>query len=230
MVTLLRLRAAIWLLAVVLGGLISACGAEGMNDDDDDDGDDDPVTYSIGGTVAGLSGTLVLRNNGGNDLSLTANTAFTFTTELANGATYAVTIATEPADQDCVVAHGSGSVSGADVGNVTVTCTDEALPDTPAIVRVTTSVDATVHGSALLFVVAGGDDLTYAWRSVGNDAVLNEGAEPFFLITDLTASDDGNCYTVTASNAGGEAVSDAMCLNVGDVSYDFNEDGGAIES
>ena len=33
-----------------------------------------PVTYTIGGTVSGLSGTgLVLQNNGGNNLSVSAN-------------------------------------------------------------------------------------------------------------------------------------------------------------
>ena len=29
--------------------------------------------YSIGGTVSGLSGTLALQNNGGNDLTITAD-------------------------------------------------------------------------------------------------------------------------------------------------------------
>src|SRR5262249_33073756 len=46
------------------------------------------VTYSVGGTVSGLSGTVVLQDNGGDDLSVTANGAFTFATRLANGAVY----------------------------------------------------------------------------------------------------------------------------------------------
>ena len=40
-------------------------------------------TYSVGGTISGLSGTAVLENNGGNDLSTSANGAFTFSTLLA---------------------------------------------------------------------------------------------------------------------------------------------------
>ena len=44
------------------------------------------ASYSIGGTVSGLSGTVVLQDNGGDDLSVTANGSFTFATSLAGGA------------------------------------------------------------------------------------------------------------------------------------------------
>ena len=40
-------------------------------------------TYSVGGTVSGLSGTVVLEDNGGDDLSVSANGTFTFATLLA---------------------------------------------------------------------------------------------------------------------------------------------------
>ena len=43
------------------------------------------ATYSVGGTVSGLSGTVVLQDNGGNDLSVSANGPFTFSTALAAG-------------------------------------------------------------------------------------------------------------------------------------------------
>ena len=36
------------------------------------------TTYSVGGTVSGLSGTVVLQDNGGDDLSVGASGAFTF--------------------------------------------------------------------------------------------------------------------------------------------------------
>ncbi|HET7133667.1 MAG TPA: hypothetical protein VFJ95_15545, partial [Gammaproteobacteria bacterium] len=67
-------------------------------------------SYTIGGTVSGLAGSgLVLRNNGGNDLTVAANGAFVFAGGLADGATYAVTVRTQPSApaQDCVVGNGS---------------------------------------------------------------------------------------------------------------------------
>lgn len=41
------------------------------------------VTYTVGGTVNGLSGTLVLQNNGTNDTTLTTNGSFTFSSPVA---------------------------------------------------------------------------------------------------------------------------------------------------
>ena len=49
-------------------------------------------TYSIGGTISGLSGTVVLENNGGDDLSISANGTFTFSSLLDQSAPYAVTV------------------------------------------------------------------------------------------------------------------------------------------
>ena len=84
----------------------------------------DVPTYSIGGAVTGLNGTLVLRNNGGDDLSISADGSFTFATELLENDTYAVTILSEPATQTCTVSNGSGTVGTADVTSVAVTCAD----------------------------------------------------------------------------------------------------------
>jgi uncharacterized repeat protein (TIGR03803 family) len=80
-------------------------------------------TFTIGGTVSGLSGTgLVLQNNGGDNLQINANGNFTFITPIAVGGTYTVTVATQPLNQTCVVANGAGTAN-ANVTNVQVSCT-----------------------------------------------------------------------------------------------------------
>lgn len=82
-------------------------------------------TYTIGGTVSGLTGSgLILQNNGGNNLAI-SNGAFSFTTALATGAAYVVTVLTPPTgpSQTCtVVTNGSGTVGAANVTNVAVLC------------------------------------------------------------------------------------------------------------
>src|SRR5205085_3677371 len=80
-------------------------------------------TYSVGGTVSGLSGTVVLQDNGGDDLSVSGNGAFTFATRLASGAAYNVTVKTNPSGQTCQVSGGTGTVASANVTNIGVTCT-----------------------------------------------------------------------------------------------------------
>jgi len=83
----------------------------------------DPVT--IGGTVTGLTGSvLVLQNNGGDDLSITENGDFNFATSLTPGTFYNVTVATNPTNpaQTCSVENGSGTVPDQDVTNVAVSC------------------------------------------------------------------------------------------------------------
>ena len=79
-------------------------------------------TYTIGGTVSGLSGTVVLQDNGGDDLSVSASGSFTFNTPVADGGGYQVTVKTSPSGQTCTVSSGSGTVSGAAVTGVAVSC------------------------------------------------------------------------------------------------------------
>ena len=69
-----------------------------------------PTRWStISGTVLGLKGTgLVLQDNGGDNLSVVANGAFTFATPVASGGPYAVSVLTQPSDplQTCAVTMG----------------------------------------------------------------------------------------------------------------------------
>ena len=80
------------------------------------------ATYTVGGTVSGLSGTVVLQDNSGDNLSLSANGPFTFATALAGGTAYNVTVKTSPAGQTCTVSNGTGTISGANITNTTITC------------------------------------------------------------------------------------------------------------
>jgi endonuclease/exonuclease/phosphatase family metal-dependent hydrolase len=89
--------------------------------------------YTIGGTINGLSGTVVLKNNGGDDLSLSENGPFTFATVMKEAAAYHVAVWGQPEGQTCTVANGSGVMASADVTNVAVTCTDNPPNLPPAI-------------------------------------------------------------------------------------------------
>ena len=133
--------------------------------------------YTIGGEVTGLAGgMLVLQNNGGDDLVLNSNGAFTFSTPQADGSSYEVTVLTQPTSpsQTCSVSMGTGSLAGADVVDVDVTCTTDQFTVGGDIFG--------LSGSGLMLQNNNGDDL-----SIGANG-------PF---TFPTALDDLSAYSVT---------------------------------
>jgi hypothetical protein len=79
-----------------------------------------PVYF--GGTVLGVTDTVTLLNNGTNSTPTSTDGPFTFSTPIAEGSTYNVTIGTQPTDQTCTIANGSGTMGGRNIRNVAVTC------------------------------------------------------------------------------------------------------------
>jgi beta-lactam-binding protein with PASTA domain/N-acetylneuraminic acid mutarotase len=86
--------------------------------------------YTLGGSVGNLKGvtlSLLLQNNGGfasNSVSvLPGQATFSFGIGLPAGAGYTVTVQQQPSGQSCTVANGSGTVAGANVGSINVSCT-----------------------------------------------------------------------------------------------------------
>ena len=80
-------------------------------------------SYTVSGTVVGLySGqSVTLQNNSGDDLTVSDNTSFSFTTKVAQGATYLVTVKTQPTAQTCTPNLNSGVVSD-NVSDVSIIC------------------------------------------------------------------------------------------------------------
>ena len=111
-------------------------------------------TFTIGGTVTGLSGTgLVLQDNGGDSLTVTASGPFTFKTAVTGTDVYAVTILTQPTgpSQTCVITGGTGTAT-ANVTTVQVACSAASA-----------TIGGTVSGltgTGLVLQNNGGDSLT----------------------------------------------------------------------
>jgi len=84
------------------------------------------TNLTVGGSVSGLSGSgLVLQLNGATDLPVSANGSFHFPKPLTKGSAYAVTVKSSPSSpvkQTCAVNQGSGTVGGAAVNHIAVTC------------------------------------------------------------------------------------------------------------
>ncbi|MDR2334966.1 MAG: Ig-like domain repeat protein [Burkholderiaceae bacterium] len=110
-----------------------------------------PGRYTISGTVSGLVGSgLVLGESGSaQTLPIGANGGFSFPSTLADASAFVVTVSTQPSSpsQTCSVSRGSGTVSGANVTDIAVTCAAPGL--TPTVLKLTAAPNPIVAGQPL---------------------------------------------------------------------------------
>lgn len=203
---------ALWMATATL--LLSACdgGSDGGSD-----GSSTATAYTIGGTVSGLASgnSVVLQNNGGDDLAVDANGSFTFATALANGSDYAITVATVPTGQACSVTGGSGTVNGADITGIAVACTPVAptlilTPTAPKTFRFTWSDAA---GETEYRLLENPDGVS----GYSQVATLSAGATTYDHAVLLPARINAR-YMLQACNANG-------CSNSSEVAVSGNLDG-----
>jgi len=132
---------------ILLALTLAACGGGGGGGG----GSPVPATYSVSGTVSGLTaGTLVLQVAGKPNVTLTTNGGVPLLTGLPNGANYNVSVLTNPTGYSCTVTNGNGTIAAANV-TLPIGCT--VLPgvtlvlDAPAnnaLVPIDTAHDITV--------------------------------------------------------------------------------------
>ena len=141
------------ILAIACVGLLAGCGARSTG-----------PAYSVGLTVSGLAGTLLLTDSPSDstasgdpasprgianaapeaqNLSVSVDGTYSFAQRLPDGAQYAVSVLIQPTNETCTVANGAGSIAGADVTGVSVTC----LTNRFTTASVVTSLDNSVPGA-----------------------------------------------------------------------------------
>jgi hypothetical protein len=182
--------------------------------------------YTIGGTMSGLTGTIVLQKNGYDDITLTADGAFTFPTPLIDSSKYNIIIKTPPSGQVCGISNGSGTVTGENVTNIAVDCSDGT--NTPPVANagpdqnVATGSTVTVNGSGSWD--SDGDTLNYSWsitaKPAGSTVALSSATivKPTF-----TADLDGSYELSLVVNDGTvDSVADTVIIKtIKAGTYDF---------
>ena len=164
-----------------------------------------PNYYSIGGTVGGLlsGNSLVLEDNGGNSTTVSSNTPYTFSTQIASGSPYAVTIATQPPGQNCSVSNGSGTVLSSNVTNANITCTDNSY-------NVQATVTGLLSGNSVVLQDNGGDNLSVSANGTYNFATPVASGSAY-AVTILTAPAGESC---SVSNGSGTIASSNVTATV----------------
>jgi hypothetical protein len=166
-----------------------------------------PGTYTVGGTITGLIGTVILQDNGGNDLSLSANGSFAFSQTLAPGSPYTVTVKTQPGyppkSQTCTVASGSGSMGSANVTNVSITCTTNTFSVGGSVTGLSGTVVLKNNGGDALPVNASGSFTFPTKVASGATYAVTVGTQP----GGQTCTVSAGAGTVTNGNVTNVAVS-----------------------
>ena len=131
--------------------------------------------YAVGGTISGLSGSLVLQNNAADNLSASASGVFTFATPVATGSTYNVTVLAQPVSQTCTVTNGAGIVGSANVSNLVVACTQNfttlSVSSSPLVIAVKGASSAlTVTNTGAFLATNVTATLPGGWSAVIQDA------------------------------------------------------------
>jgi len=171
----MNLRALIALaVSVMLTLSLSACHGESSNAS--------TSAYTIGGAVTGLAaGTqIILDNNGGDALTVTANGAFTFAAPVAKNGSYAVTIGTQPTGQTCSVANYTGAGVTANISTVNVTCSTNTYTIGGAVTGLASSTQVILdnNGSDALTVATNGA-FTFATPVASNGSyAVTVGTQP----------------------------------------------------
>lgn len=167
------------------------------------------VSYTVGGTVSGLSGAgLGLQLNGAGNLAISANGSFTFTGGLTAGSNYQVVVQTQPNGpaQTCTVANGSGTVGGANVSNVTVSCVTNTYTVGGSVAGLSGSGLVLQLNSANNLAVAAAGNFVFASPiSSGTAYTVSVATQPVSPAQNCTVA--GGSGTVAAANVSSVAVS-----------------------
>ncbi len=129
-------------------------------------------TYTISVSVTGLtSGSFELQDNNGDTLTFSSNTTQTFATKYASGASYGVTLVSQPAGQTCSATNTSGTITA----NITVavTCGAVSTGDTISVLPsglIGTLVVQDNQGDSLTFTT--NSTQTFA-KSYANSAIYS---------------------------------------------------------
>jgi hypothetical protein len=170
------------------------------------------AAFTVGGSVSGLSSgaSVVLLDNGADSLTISANGGFTFATSLASGASFSVTVGTQPQGETCTVASGASSAISANVTGVVVTCAAAATAQTLETERalaqtgLAIGLASTVLQSQIQLVITLGDTDTSCSQLMGGGSVqlgAKAGAATVFYDDACTKPYVAAQATVTSSQA-----------------------------
>ena len=117
----------------------------------------------MSGTISGLTTNGLVLSNGSNDLTVgTGASTFQFSSTVASGTAYSVTVKTQPTGKTCSVANGTGTMTSAGVSNVQVTCATNSYTLGGSISGLAVSGLKLKNGSEIISISSGATGFTFS--------------------------------------------------------------------
>jgi hypothetical protein len=162
-------------------------------------------TYSVGGSLSGLSAgdTLVIANSNGDHTTIDpTQSTYTMNEPVAYGASYALTVLTQPTGKTCVIANASGT-------NVTANVTNANLSCAATLYTIGGTITGLNAATGLVLQNNGGDNTAISANATTFSMTTGVPANALYSITVLTQPTPSSVANATAtisctvSNGGG---------------------------
>ncbi|MBL4799594.1 MAG: hypothetical protein JKY50_19495 [Oleispira sp.] len=178
-------------LVTLLIGCGGGSGSGGSGADNGEQGSEENPSFTIGGTISGLSesASLTLQNNAGDNLSISANGNFSFSTTLNELEAYTVSVVTQPSnpDQICNITNASGNLANENISNIDITCTTTQY-------RINGTVSGLTGTESLILQNNTGDDLTISANGNFTFATSLDHLAPYHItVSTQSITADRNC-------------------------------------
>lgn len=156
------------------------------------------AAYSLSATISGLNSSGLVLTVDDIPIGVTNGTSTQLlSASLASGTQYSVTVAAQPTGQTCSVAHGSGTIQGANVANILVACSDQAYSLGGSISGLTSAGLVLANDSDTLTVSSGaGSFMMPALVTYGSPYALTVQTQPL----GLTCTAGNNAGTMPAGS------------------------------
>lgn len=138
-------------------GLLLLIACSSSNNDSNSETGNEILLFSISGNLTGLQGSVTLQNNGAESLTLNGSGSFSFSTQVAKGFTYNITVVSQPSGQFCDITNGSGTVDTSPINDITIICTSNRYSVGGTVTGLTGDLTLNNNGSDSLVLNASGD-------------------------------------------------------------------------
>lgn len=149
-------------------------------------------SYSVGGYLSGNTGTVSIKLNNSETLSLSSPGSFVFTTSISVGNPYSVTLVSSPSGQTCSISNPAGTISNYHISNVYLTCYNPSVAASPTILLLKPSTEVDRFQN-LEIDFSDGMDKASVCDDSGQDSVESDSAK-ISLKDSLNTNIPGRCY------------------------------------